>query len=83
MATKRSTYLFSNENDFNEAKDHIYRLMYNDYWDSCKIDFYGWWGSCSQFDWPECYRIDIYDGCSDPEKAASIFREHRGRYYDC
>lgn len=37
MTTKRFTYLFSNENDFNRN-------------DSDKIYFYGWWGSCSEFD---------------------------------
>lgn len=83
MATKRSTYLFSNEEDFNQAKDHLYRLMYDDYSDSDKIYFYGWWGSCSEFNWDECYRIDIYSDCTNPEFAASIFREHRGRFYDC
>lgn len=44
MATKISTYLFSNEEDFNQAKDHLYRLMYDDYNASDKIYFYGWWG---------------------------------------
>ena len=83
MATKRSTYLFSNEEDFNQAKDHLCRLMYEDYNDSDKIYFYGSWGSCYEFNWDECYRIDIYSDCTNTELAASIFREHRGRFYDC
>lgn len=56
--------------------------MNYDYNDSDKLYFYGYWGSCSKFDWERCWRIDIYSDCSDPEKAASIFREHRGRYYE-
>lgn len=82
MSTRRSTYLFPTENDYNDARDHIYREMYADYNDSCKLYFYGNWGSCSKFDWDVCYRVDIYSDCTDPERAASIFREHRGRYYD-
>lgn len=55
MATKRSTYLFSNEEDFNQAKKHLYHLMYEDYNDSDKIYFYGSWGSCYEFNWDECF----------------------------
>lgn len=82
MAERRSTYLFQQESDYNDARDHIYRQMYGDYNDSNKIYFYGYWGSCAKFDWDTCYRIDIYDDCSDAGKAADIFREHRGRFYD-
>ncbi len=74
MATRRSTYVFKTEEDYNDAKNHIYRNMSSDYYDSDKIYFYGSWG--------EEYRIDIYSECSDPSAAASIFREHRGKYYD-
>lgn len=83
MANKRSTYLFSNEGDFQRAKDHIYRMMHDDYDDPNKIYFYGYWGACSDLEWPKCYRVDIYSNCTNPELAASIFREHRGRFYDC
>ncbi|MDH6357797.1 hypothetical protein [Parabacteroides sp. PF5-9] len=82
MSQRRSTYVFPSESDYNDAKDHIYRQMYGDYSDSNKIYFYGSWGSCSQFDWDTCYRIDIYSDCSDAVQAADIFREHRGRFYD-
>lgn len=82
MSTRRSTYVFPSEEDFNDVKDHIYREMSDDYYDSNKLYFYGYWGSCSKFDWEKCYRIDIYSDCSNPEKAASIFREHRGKYYE-
>lgn len=77
----RSTYVFPTEEDYNDAKDHIYQKMYHDYYDSDKIYFIGYWGSCSRFDWDQCWCIRIEDDCSDPELAASIFREHRGRYY--
>ena len=82
MAERRSTYVFPTENDYDNARDHIYRQMYSDYGDSNKIYFYGFWGSCSRFDWDSCYRIDIYSDCTDAVKAADIFREHRGRFYD-
>lgn len=82
MADRRSTYVFPSEELYEEAKNHIYRQMYTDYNDSNKIYFYGSWGSCSRFDWDQCWRIDIYDDCSDAPKAADIFKEHRGRFYD-
>lgn len=82
MADRRSTYVFQREQDYEDAKDHLYREMYQDYRDTDCLYFEGWWGSCSRFDWSECYRIDIMSGCSDAPKAADIIREHRGRYYD-
>lgn len=82
MAERRSTYVFPNESDYEDARDHIYREMYSDYNDSDRIYFYGYWGSCSKFDWERCYRIDIYSDCSDAPHAADIFREHRGRYIE-
>ena len=82
MAERRSTYLFHYEQDFETAKNHLYREMYDDYNDSNRIYFYGFWGSCSQFDWDQCYRVDIYDECSDPLRASSILREHDGKYYE-
>lgn len=83
MATKRSTYIFPTWNDFNSVKDHIYRLMQEDYNDDNKIYFYGSWGSYPELGWDECYRIDIYSDCTNPVLAASIFKEHNGRFYDC
>jgi len=82
MAEKRSTYVFPSEALYNEARDHIYRQMYSDYNDSSKIYFCGAWGACSKFNWDICYRIDIYSDCSDAVKAADIFREHGGKYYE-
>ncbi len=78
----RSTYLFRYERDYNDARDHLYREMRDDYYDNNKIWFRDSWGSCARFDWEQCYRIQIYDECSDIEKAVSIIREHGGRYYD-
>lgn len=82
MAERRSTYVFPDVSDYEDAKDHIYREMYSDYNDDNKIYFYGYVGSCSKFGWERCYRIDIYSDCSDAPRAADIFREHRGRYID-
>lgn len=82
MATRRSSYLFYREEDYQDVKDHLYREMYSDYNDSNKIYFYGYYGNCSRFDWDQCYKIEIWSDCSDPIKAASIIKEHGGRYYD-
>lgn len=82
MATKRSTYVVRTEADYEDVKDHLDREMRDDCSDSDKIYFYGYWGSCSRFDWDECYKIEIWSDCSDPILAASIIREHGGRYYD-
>ena len=82
MAERRSTYVIEKEDDYNDARDHLYREMYHDYYDSNCLYFYGSYGSISRFDWNSSYRIDIYSDCSDASKAADIIREHRGRYYD-
>ncbi len=81
MAT-RSTYVFQREDEFEEAKNHFYNLMRDDYYDSNKLYFYGYWGSCSRFGWEQCYKIEIGDDCTDSVKAASIIREHGGRFYE-
>ena len=75
MADRRSTYVFDREQDYEDAKNHLYHEMYSDYNDSGCIDFYGSWGS-------DCWRIDIYSDCSDAPHVADILREHRGKYYD-
>ena len=82
MADRRSTYVFNKAEDYEDARNHLYREMNSDYNDSNCIYFYGWWGSCSRFDWDSCYRIDIYSNCSDAPRVANILREHCGRYYD-
>ena len=82
MADRRSTYLIEKEEDFNDLKDHLYREMYSDYNNSNAVYFYGYWGSCSKFDWNTCYRVDIYSECSDVPRVADIIREHRGKYYE-
>lgn len=82
MATRRSTYVLPSEEDFEDVKNHLYREMYSDYNDSDKVYFYGYWGSCSRFDWDECYKIEIWSDCSDPVRVASIIKEHGGKYYD-
>lgn len=81
MIMTRSTYVFPTEEDYNDAKEHIYQSMRDDYYDNNKIWFRDYWGSCSRFDWDSCWRICIESDCTNPELAASIFREHRGRFY--
>ena len=75
MAERRSTYVFDREDDYEDARDHLYRAMYSDYNDSDCVYFYGSWGS-------DCWRSDIYSDCSDAPRVADILREHRGKYYD-
>ncbi len=69
MATRRSSYVFRTEEDFQEAKDHLFREMYSDYYNN----FYFSGGRD---------KIEIWSDCSDPIKAASIIKEHGGKYYD-
>ena len=73
MSERLSTYCFDRYDDYQEAKDHLYEMMSSDYYNSDAIYDYGSWGS-------DCWRIDIYSECSDPERAARIFREHRGKW---
>lgn len=82
MATRRSSYVFPTEQDYDDARDHLYREMFSDYYDNDKLYFTGYWGSCYRFDWEQCYKIEIWSDCSDPIKAASIIKEHGGRYYE-
>ena len=82
MATRRSTYVLPTEQDYEDARNHLYREMYSDYSNYEKLYFTGYWGSCSRFDWEKCYKIEIWSECSDPIKAASIIKEHGGRYYE-
>ena len=82
MAESRSTYLIEKEEDYNDARGHLYREMYSDYNNSDCIYFKGYDGGCSTFGWSTCYRIDIYSDCSDAPRVADIIREHRGRYYN-
>ena len=81
MADLRSIYVFRTESDYDEARDHLYREMYSDYNNSDCLYCRGYWGSCSQFNWEQCWRIDIYSDCSDAPRAADIMREHGGKYY--
>ena len=70
MATREMTFIFPDEEMFNEAKQDFEQLMYDDYRYSDKIDFY----------YGYAYRIDIMSECSDIERAASICRRHRGKF---
>lgn len=72
MADRRSSYFFPTESDYEEAKEHIYRKMSGDYYDSDKIYFEGYYAGE--------YVISIMDECSNPELAASLCREHHGYY---
>ncbi|MDR3286770.1 MAG: hypothetical protein LBT27_04950 [Prevotellaceae bacterium] len=72
MSERRSTYVFKEEKDYNNAKDALYYQMNSDYYSSDKLYFLGWYGGE--------YRIDIQSDCSDVVKAAEICREHHGKF---
>ncbi len=72
MAKRRSTYFFPSEQHYEDAKNHLYDKMYQDYQNSDKLYFEGRYG--------DEYVISIMEYCSDPELAASLCREHRGVY---
>lgn len=74
MADKRSVYEFSNEQDFNDAKDAIYNHVYSCYSNSDKLYFNGWYGGN--------YRMTIYSDITQDEleQVVSIIREHQGHY---
>lgn len=72
MAKRRSTYFFPTEKDYEDAKNHLYDKMYQDYQNPDKLYFEGYYGGE--------YVISIMEYCSDPELAASLCREHRGVY---
>ena len=74
MAELSSTYVFEREDDYNEAVDHLERLMHDDRYNDDCIRCWGYDSGVS------AYRIDIYSGCSDAPRAAAIIREHRGKY---
>lgn len=77
MADIRSTYLFEREEDYNEAVEHLKRVMYDD-WYRSNSSCFNFWGYTST---NSAYRIDILEDCSDAPRAADIIREHRGKYY--
>ena len=63
----RSVYVFDNDSDFEDAKDAL----------SYHLGSY----SSSTWDYYSSYReVYIYDDCPDIAKAASICKEHGGKY---
>ncbi|MBR3488355.1 MAG: hypothetical protein IKH33_03455 [Bacteroidales bacterium] len=72
MSKRRSTYFFPSEQKYEDAKNHLYNKMYQDYQDSDKLYFEGRYGDESV--------ISIMEYCSDPELAASLCQEHQGVY---
>lgn len=71
MADKRSVYEFSNEQDFNDAKDAIYSHVSSCYYNSDKLCFDSYY-----------YRMSIYSDITQDEleQVVSIIREHQGRW---
>jgi hypothetical protein len=67
MAELRSTYVFDRDEDFENVKDAL----------SYHLGGY----SSSTWDYYSSYReIYIYEDCSDITRAASICKEHGGKY---
>jgi len=71
MVEKRGTFVFSSEDSYNDAKEHVFRQMHNDY-GFPKIEFTGKYRGE--------YRVDIWSGCSDVVKAADIIRKYGGKF---
>ena len=71
---KLAEYKFTNESEFDGAKERLYKEMYGDYNTSNKIEFYGFSGG-------EGY-VRIYDECSDPALVGKICRTFGGVPYN-
>ncbi len=71
IMARRSLYYFDNYEDYDEAGTHIAQKMPGEYNNGVYFESMG--GST--------YKAEIYDNCSDPGLAASIIREHGGKFY--
>ena len=67
---RRSVYYFDRWEDYDEAGTHIADKLPGNYNNGVYFEKYG-----------DYYKAEIYDSCTDPEYAASIIREHGGKYY--
>lgn len=74
MATRIGGYLFKREGDFEAAKGAIYNQIYEDYYDSNRISFYGSYG--------DGYLIEIYNECSNPKLVGQICSSYGGEPYN-
>lgn len=74
MADRRSTYLFHNEQDYNNLRDAVYDQNSTLYYDSDKVYWYGSYGG----DW----RVDLMEHLTQDELewVVSSIREHNGHY---
>lgn len=77
-ANLRSTYLFYDERDYNNAKDAIWNgnsQIHN------KLYWYGDWGYVNGHD--HAWRVDLYDDLTQEELEWVVghIREHSGQYY--
>ena len=67
---RRSLYYFDNYEDYDAAGDHIVKKLPGEYNNGVYFECSG-----------STYKAEIYDNCSDPVLAASIIREHGGKFY--
>ena len=74
MVRKIGSYKFSNEIDYNAAKDEIYYRMCSDYNNFNKIYFHE--------NYDSDYLIDVYNECTDPCLVEQICLVCRGEPYN-
>lgn len=67
---RRSLYYFDSWEDYDEAGTHISQKLPGEYNNGVYFESNG-----------GTYKAEIYDNCSDPIGAASIIREHGGKFY--
>ena len=80
MAERRSTYLFYDEQDYNNLKDTVYDKNSSLYYDYDKVY---WYGSYGYYDGHErSWRVDLMDRLTQDELEwmVSRIREHNGHY---
>ena len=80
MAERRSTYLFYDEQDYNNLKDTVYDKNSSLYYDSDKVYWYGSYGYYDGHD--RSWRVDLMDRLTQDELEWMVgrIREHNGHY---
>jgi len=68
---RRSLYYFDTWEDYDEAGTHISQKMPGEYNNGVYFESIG--GST--------FKAEIYDNCSNPQLAASLIKEHGGKFY--
>ena len=80
MAERRSSYLFYDEQDYNNLRDAVYEGNSTLYYDPNKVYWYGYSGYHDGHD--RSWRVDLMDRLTQDELEwiVSHIREHNGHY---